>query len=103
MTRLLDRGRIATHPFIVAEIALGSLHDRRKKLAGIDKLWHVDVAEMYEIRSLIESHSIYSKGLGLTDVHLIASCMTSVGVQLWTRDKALARVAKSLGLHAHLP
>lgn len=91
------------HPFVAAEIALGSVRDRRKNLAMIDDLREVNVAELDEIRQMIETHSLYSKGLGLTDVHLIASCLMSVGVQLWTRDKALATVAKSLGLHADLP
>ena len=100
MTKLLAAGKIAMHPFIAAEVALGSVHNRRKKLAILDELWPVNVAELDEVRRLIESHALYSKGLGLTDVHLIASCMMTVGVQLWTRDKALANVAKSLDMHA---
>jgi predicted nucleic acid-binding protein len=103
LTALLQSGKIATHPFVVTEVALGSLRNRRARLAALDALLHVNVAEGDEVRRLIESHSLYSKGLGLTDVHLIASCLMTVGVQLWTRDKALATVAKSLGLHAALP
>jgi len=100
MTRLLTAGKIAMHPFVAAEVALGSLHNRRKKLAVLDALWSVNVAELDEVRRLIESHALYSKGLGLTDVHLLASCRMTVGVQLWTRDKPLAAVAQSLGVHA---
>jgi predicted nucleic acid-binding protein len=103
MAALLQSGKIATHPFVITEVALGSMHDRRAKLAALDTLLRVNVAESDEVRRLIESHSLYSKGLGLTDVHLIASCLMTVGIQLWTRDKTLARVAKSLGLHANLP
>lgn len=103
LTRLLQSGKVATHPFVITEIALGSLHGRHKKLAALDALLQVNVADSIEVRRLIESHSLYSKGLGLTDVHLIASCMMTVGVQLWTRDKSLAKVAESLGLSASLP
>lgn len=103
MTRLLAAGRIAMHPFVVAELALGSLHNRRKKLAAMDTLWQANVAELDEVRRLIESHSLYSRGLGLTDVHLLASCMMTLGVRLWTRDQALAKTAKALGIHANLP
>jgi predicted nucleic acid-binding protein len=103
MAALLQSGKIATHPFVITEVALGSMHDRRAKLAALDTLLRVNVAESDEVRRLVESHSLYSKGLGLTDVHLIASCLMTVGIQLWTRDKTLARVAKSLGLHANLP
>lgn len=103
MTRLLNAGKIAMHPFVAAETALGSLHNRRRKLAVIDALWQVNVAELDEIRRLIESHSLYSKGLGLIDVHLLASCMMTLGVQLWTRDKALQNVARGFGITANLP
>jgi predicted nucleic acid-binding protein len=103
MTRLLSSGKIAMHPFIAAELALGSLHNRRRKLAVIDALWQANVAELDEVRRLVESHSLFSRGLGLTDVHLLASCLMTLGVQLWTRDKALAAVAKSLGVQANLP
>lgn len=103
MMRLLQSGKIAMHPFVIAELALGSLHNRRRKLAELDALREVNVAELDEIRRLIESHSLYSKGLGLTDAHLIASCLMTVGVQLWTRDKPLATAAQSLGIHASLP
>src|SRR5690348_17671503 len=90
MTALLQSGKIATHPFVVTEVALGSMRDRRAKLAALDTLLRVNVAESDEVRRLIESHSLYSKGLGLSDVHLIASCLMTVGIQLWTRDKTLA-------------
>jgi hypothetical protein len=103
MILLLNAGAIAIHPFVVAEIALGSLHNRRRKLADLDDLRSANVADISEVRHLIESQALYSKGLGLSDVHLIASCMMTYGLQLWTRDKALFQVAKSLGIGAGLP
>lgn len=100
--RLLAAGKIVMHPCVVAEIALGSLHNRRRKLAELDELREVNVAELDEIRQLIESHRLYSKGIGLTDAHLIASCLMTVGTQLWSRDKALRGVARALGIEAGL-
>jgi len=47
---------------------------------------------------MIEAHALYSKGIGLIDAHLIASCLLTTGTQLWTRDSALEKVAKSLGV-----
>ena len=102
MTRLLAAGKIAMHPLVAAEVALGSLHNRRRKLAVLDALWQVNVAETDEVRRLIESHALYSRGLGVTDLHLIASCLMTLGVQLWTRDKALQTAARGLGIDANL-
>ena len=99
----LRNEQIATHPFVLVELALGSLHDRRKTLAELDRLPQVQVAHLNEVRSMIEVHSLYSKGIGLTDAHLIASCLITPGTQLWTRDIRLGSVARALGIHADLP
>ena len=103
MERLLGGGQIVMHPFIVAEISLGSLHNRRKRLDDLEALLEVIVATLSEVRHMIESHSLYSKGIGLTDAHLIASCLMTPGTQLWTRDSALKKVAAALGILVNLP
>jgi predicted nucleic acid-binding protein len=103
MERSLGTGQIAMHPFIVAEIALGSLHNRRKRLEEMEALLEVRVAQLGVVRHMIEAHALFSKGIGLTDAHLIASCLLTPGTRLWTRDGALKRVAKALGVLADLP
>jgi len=103
MEERLRRGQIVMHPFIVAEIALGSLHNRRKRLDEMELLLEVKVAQLHEVRHMIEAHSLYSKGIGLTDAHLIASCLMTLGTQLWTRDGNMEKVADSLGILVNLP
>jgi predicted nucleic acid-binding protein len=103
MEERLSKGQTLMHPFIVAEIALGSLHNRRKRLAEMESLLEVKVAQLNEVRHMIEAHSLYSQGIGLTDAHLIASCLMTPGTQLWTRDGALVKVAKALGVLINLP
>jgi hypothetical protein len=103
MERRLSRGQVVMHPFIVAEIALGSLHNRRARLDDMEALLEVKVARLNEVRSMIEAHSLYSRGIGLTDAHLIASCLMTPGTQLWTRDAAMERVAKVLGISVSPP
>lgn len=102
MEKLLADGHIAMHPFIVSEIALGSLRDRRRTLAKMEALWEVKVARLTEVRRMIEAHALYSRGIGLIDAHLIASCLITQGTQLWTGDTSLRDVARSLELHAKL-
>ena len=103
MDTLLRSGAIVMHPFVAAEVALGSLRDRRKTLAELDSLVAVQVARVGEVRVLIESHALFSRGIGLTDAHLIASCLISPGTELWTRDIRLKRVTQTMGIHANLP
>jgi predicted nucleic acid-binding protein len=102
MENLLGRGQIVMHPFIVAEIALGSLHNRQQILGALDALLEVRPAQLDEVRHMIEARSLYSKGIGLTDAHLVASCLITPGTQLWTRDGALQRLAVALGIQAIL-
>lgn len=103
MDKLLVKGEIAMHPFIVGQLALGSLHDRTRTLAFLDRMTQVQVARIAEVRSMIEAHALYSKGIGLTDAHLIASCLLTQGTELWTRDGRLRTVAQALGIDANLP
>jgi len=102
MEKRLSQGQIAMHPFIVAEIALGSLHDRQKKLDDMEALLQVKVARLNEVRHMIEAHALYARGIGLTDAHLIASCLMTPGTQLWTRDGALEKTARALGIAVNL-
>ena len=103
MRRLLDQGQIAMHPFIIGELALGSLKDRTKTLALLDFLPQARVAQLNELRITIEARRWYSLGIGLTDAHLIASALIDSPTLLWTRDKRLRKVAENLGIHSTLP
>jgi predicted nucleic acid-binding protein len=103
MQRLLDSGEIVMHPFVAAELALGSIRNRALALAELDALIEATTVRLYELRSLIEAHALFAKGIGLVDAHLIASCLITPGVKLWTRDKALGAAAAALGIRADLP
>jgi hypothetical protein len=107
MRKHLNQGHIAIHPFIIAELALGllekgSLQERTKMLALLDLLPQVRVAQLSELRLMIEARRLYSLGIGLTDAHLIASVFLNSSTLLWTRDKPLRKVAEALGIHASL-
>jgi predicted nucleic acid-binding protein len=102
MSSNLDRGQIVIHPFIIAELALGSLHQRGKTLALLDHLPKVRMAQLNEVRVMIEARRLYSVGIGLTDAHLVASVFLNPSTLLWTRDKQLRGVAIRFGIHANL-
>jgi predicted nucleic acid-binding protein len=103
MQTLLNSGQVLMHPTVVAELALGSLHDRKKTFAELDKILQVRMAPLNDVRQMIEARVLYAKGIGLTDAHLIASCLIVPGVKLWTRDTRLRAVSQALGIDAGLP
>ncbi|MFY9947241.1 MAG: type II toxin-antitoxin system VapC family toxin [Candidatus Sulfotelmatobacter sp.] len=102
MRRHLGLGNIVIHPLIIAELALGSLRERAKTLALLDFLPQVRVAQLDEVRRMIEARRLYNLGIGLTDAHLIASVLINSPTLLWTRDKRLRKAAEALRIHASL-
>ena len=108
MRKHLNDGQIVIHPSIIAELALAlpekrPLQERTKTLALLDLLPQVRVAQLSEVRRMIEARRLYSLGIGLTDAHLIASVFINASTLLWTRDKRLRKAAEILGIHASLP
>lgn len=102
MRRRLSQGEIVIHPFIIAELALGSLRERTKTLALLDLLPQVRMPQQAEVRLMIEARRLYSLGIGLIDAHLIASVFVNSPTLLWTRDKSLRKVAEDLGILANM-
>jgi predicted nucleic acid-binding protein len=101
-TQLANRN-ILIHSFIVAELALGSLRNRVQTLTYLDRLPQARVAQLGEVRQMIEARSLWSQGLGLIDAHLLASTFLNPPTLLWTKDKHLQSIAKSFGVLANLP
>jgi predicted nucleic acid-binding protein len=102
LQKALNQGEIVIHPCVIAELALGSLRDRTRTLTMLDLLPQVRVAQLSEVRLMIESQRLYNLGIGLTDAHLIASVFIDSPTLLWTRDKRLRQVAENLGIHARM-
>ena len=96
LVELLKGGRILGHPWVVAEIALGSLRDRHAVLSLLDGLPQAPVATIDELRHLIERRGLFGRGVGLVDIGLLAACLLVPGCRLWTRDKRLAAVADEM-------
>lgn len=100
---LIAGDQLCIHPFVVAELACGFLPDRQNTLVYLDRLNQVRAVRLADVRAMIEARGLASKGIGLTDAHLIASCLATSGTQIWTVDGALARVAGTLGIRYDVP
>ena len=94
---LLERGKVVMHPFVVGEIACGSLTHRASILELLRQLPTAAVAESEEVLGFIERHALHGKGIGYVDVHLLAAVALTQGASLWTRDKSLQAAADDLG------
>ncbi|HEV2215757.1 MAG TPA: type II toxin-antitoxin system VapC family toxin [Terracidiphilus sp.] len=103
LRKQLTSRNIVIHPFIVAELALGSLPQRTATLSFLEQLPGTRVARLDEVRQMVEARSLYSRGIGLVDAHLIASVFINPSTVLWTRDNRLSGIAQTLGISANLP
>ena len=97
---LLEAGSVLIHPFVVGEIALGSLSDRRQVLRLLQNLPAVTAASHDEVLYFIDSNALFGLGLGHVDIHLLAATQLTPGSTLWTRDARLHCSADRLGLAA---
>jgi hypothetical protein len=101
---LLKSGRVVMHPFVIAELSLYSWPDRMTVLAMLEDMPTATVAGLEEVRDLIEIRSLYDKGIGLVDAHLLSSTILSpIPTELWTADSNLAEAANTLGVLSTLP
>lgn len=98
----LQRNNISIHPFIITELVLGNVPNRQKTIAYLDLLPMAKVAQMSEVRRMIEAHALFQWGIGFVDAHLIASTLITPHTVLWSRDKRLRDIAETLGLNANV-
>ncbi len=99
VVRLLQSGEAACHPFVIGELACGNIQNRAEILGLLRTLPLLPKVSDEELLLFIDSHRLMGKGLGLIDIHLLASCQMA-RAHLWTRDKNLAAMSLSLGLYA---
>lgn len=97
---LLNTGTVVVHPFVLGEIALGSLRQREVILETLSDLPKAQIATDEEVLAFISQSKLYGLGICYVDAHLLASVRLMPGTLLWTRDKGLRATAIQFGLHA---
>jgi predicted nucleic acid-binding protein len=98
----LSKGLVVIHSFVIGELAMGSLKDRKLLVQSLSDLPAARQAEDDEVLAFVEASKIHGRGIGYLDAHLLASARLTAAL-LWTRDRRLSIVAKEMGLAAMLP
>ena len=94
---LLFDEQVYCHPFIVVELACGTLRNRQEILNMLRALPDARFAEYEEVLSFVETRRLYGHGLGWVDANLLASTLLT-GSTLWTLDKPLRKAAAALNI-----
>jgi hypothetical protein len=102
LQELLQNDEVTTHPLILMELALGSIANRQEVISNLSLLPKAQVAELDELFTLVETRALYRKGVGVTDLHLIASALLEKSLLIWTRDRRLGEIASSFDIRSDL-
>jgi predicted nucleic acid-binding protein len=86
------------HPYVLGELALGSLPNRQQFLKRMMGMPQPPVARHAHVVKLIEAETLFSTGIGYVDAHLLASTRLLPGSLIWTRDHRLFRQAEKFGV-----
>lgn len=93
---LLNNGQVLTHPFVICELALGVLRQRKIVMNALQNLPQATIATNDEVLGMIDSWGLHGDGIGYVDAHLLAAVALTPGTVLWTRDKRLRTTAGRL-------
>lgn len=97
LTKLLLNELVACHPFIIGELACGNIKNRKEIISLLKALPQAQVAEDDEILQFIEHKNLMGTGIGIIDVHLLASSLLT-NLDLWTADKRLCATASKFNI-----
>lgn len=99
LATLLQKGEVLIHPWVIGELACGSLRNRSHVLELLQGLPAATVASDAEVLLLIERGRLMARGIDYVDTHLVAAARLSHS-RLWTQDRLLAAVAHEQGVAA---
>ena len=98
LAQLVHDAEVLGHPWVVGELALGSLGARRGAiLADLRLLPQAPVVGHDDVLRMVDTHALAASGIGWVDAHLAASALLA-GATLWTFDRSLHGVAKRMSI-----
>ena len=95
LSQLLSEDALLMHPFVIGELACGTLKGRTQFLALLNLLPAAPEASTNEVLAFIEARKLHGKGIGWVDAP--SPCFRPLSkAHLWSEDKSLAKAASSL-------
>lgn len=95
----LAKDAIVQHPYVTAEIGMGSFRsvaDRAKTLDFLASFAQADVPDSLALDRFVEERGLFGSGIGFPDASLLLATLSIANASLWTRDKSLLKQASRL-------
>ena len=102
LMQFLDNGDVVMHPFVIGELALGTVPKLAAMMDDLRDLPKAVVANADEILRFVADRKLSGSGIGYVDAHLLAAAALAPETFVWTRDKPLHAVALSMSLAADI-
>lgn len=103
LVELLAEKKVLCHTVVIGELSCGNMKRRHEILGNLKILPKAKEASFEETLELIELEKLYGKGLGFSDVQILASALLS-DTGIFTFDHALISATKTLKLqYIHTP
>jgi predicted nucleic acid-binding protein len=98
LVAMLGADEVGCHPYVIEELALGSLKRLTTVLELLGSLHSFPVLTHDEVMALVSGRQLWGRGLSAVDVQLLGSVALVGGARLWTRDRRLAAACRDVGL-----
>jgi predicted nucleic acid-binding protein len=93
--------QLLQHPFVTAEISMGSFGstgDRAKLIDLLDSFAQIEIIDAQKFHDFVAEKELFGTGVGFADAHLLHACMANPTALLATRDKRLIEQAERLAI-----
>lgn len=95
---LLYRGIVQMHEFIIGELAIGNLKNRKPILDLLESVPKLKKLSHDEFMFFVDKYSLFGRGVGFVDIHLLAATKMA-NIKIWTLDKNLLKIAEEMNLN----
>ena len=97
LDRLLNREEVVGHALVFGELLIGDRSGRKQLLESYQQIFQAGMIAHEEVVAFVRARSLYGRGIGWVDVHLLASTIVE-GLKLWTADQHLSAIAEEAGV-----
>lgn len=94
---LLSRDEVVGHELVFGELLIGDRGGRAALLDAYARMHQASTVPHDEVVSFVRHRRLFGRGVGWTDVHLLASAVVG-RFRIWTSDARFAAVADELRL-----
>jgi predicted nucleic acid-binding protein len=98
LSELLIEEKVLVHPFVIGELACGSMKNRLKILGYLRELPHSLESDFDETMDFLTEKNLFGKGIGWVDASLLLSTRLSKA-KLWSIEQRLRTLAIALKIN----